>query len=139
MSITDVILVMSAVISTLTAALTFLLFVYTLNIRNQVQQIYQSMSTVLMKLFALEHTTVKLASGFTDFIKLTEEAFDGQSPKGSVLYKTTDGKYSAHTVDELIEKIKKDGAGDDYFDEEELDKLKRLFDNEDDDSDNEEQ
>jgi hypothetical protein len=55
-----------------------------------------------------------------------------------VLYKTTDGKYSAHTVDELIEKIKKDGAGDDYFDEEELDKLKRLFDTEDDDSDNEE-
>lgn len=140
MSITDVILVMSAVLSTLTAALTFLLFVYTLNIRNQVQQIYQSMSTVLMKLFVIEQITSKMATGFTDFVKLTEEAFDSaQGPKGSMLYKTMDGKYSAHTVDELIEKIKKDGTAHDYFDEEELDKLKRLFDNEDDESDNEDQ
>lgn len=140
MSITEVLFVVSAVINVITIVLTFMLFVYTLNIRNQVQQIYQAMSTVLMKLFTLEQLTSKMANSFTDFIKLTEEAFDNaQGPKGMMLYKTTDGKYSAQTVEELIEKIKKDGNGDEYFNDEELDKLKRLFDNEDDDDSDDEE
>lgn len=129
MSITEVIFVVTSVINVLTILLTFTVFVNTLQTKNQVNQIYQSMSTVLMKLFAIEQMTSKIGNSFAEFIKLTEDAFDAKSP---MLYKTTDGKYSAKTIDELIDKIKNDDASDEYFDEEELDKLKRLFDNDED-------
>jgi hypothetical protein len=141
MSITEVLLVVSAVVNVLTILLAFGIFIYILNVKNQIQHIYQAMSTVLMKLFTLEQLTSKIGNSFADFIKLTEDAFDfSKDPKNVTLYKTTDGKYSAKTIDELIDKIKKDGSGEEYFNDEELDKLKRLFDNEDDDDlDNDEE
>jgi hypothetical protein len=55
-----------------------------------------------------------------------------------VLYKTADGKYTGRSVDELINKIKKDGNSDEYFTDDELDKLKKMFDPDDDTNEDEE-
>ncbi len=76
---------------------------------------------------------------FSEFIRLTENVVDTVNGSNSkVMYKTTDGKYTARTVDELIEKIKRDGNTDEYFTDDELDKLKKMFDPDDDFNDEEE-
>lgn len=110
-----------------------------LNMKIQLQQVHTGLATALTKLFATEHVLGKLANGFTEFIKLMENTIDQTTDFGhKILYKTTDGKYTANTVDDLINKIKQDGKGDEYFTDEELDKLKKMFDPEDDDDDPEE-
>jgi hypothetical protein len=46
---------------------------------------------------------------------------------GRGMYKTTDGKYTARSLEELIYKIKQDDAEDLYFSKDELDNLKKMF------------
>lgn len=105
----------------------------------QIQQMHVGLSTTLSKLFTIEQLLAKIGNGFTEFIGLAENMMDsGTGSSNKVVYKTTDGKYTARTVDELIEKIKKDGNSDEYFSDEELDKLKKMFDPEDDTNEDEE-
>lgn len=137
MSIITTVIVVSTVINVLSLILVFLMYTYLLTLKMQMQQLHAGMSTTLTKLFSIEHVLSKVSNGFTEFIQLTESAMD-QMHGGKALYKTSDGKYSAKSIDELIEKIKKDGNAEEYFSDEELDKLKRLFDNDDDDLDEEE-
>ena len=137
MSITEVLLVVSTVINVFSIIIIFMMFLDILNIKTQVQQIHTGLSTTLGKLFTIEQVLNKIGNGFSEFIRLTESMVDhvnGSNDK--VLYKTSDGRYTARTVDELIDKIKKDGNSDEYFTDEELDKLKNMF-NSDDDNDEE--
>lgn len=133
MNITEVALVISLVVNLFGIILLFLTFLNVYNMKIQTQQIHVGLSTTLSKLFAIEHILTKLGNGFTEFIRLTENMVDQvNSPGHKVLYKTTDGKFTARTIDELIDKIKKEGNSNDYFSDEELDKLKKMFDSEDD-------
>ena len=100
---------------------------------------YVGLTTTVTKIFGIEQMLVKIGDGFKDFIRLTETMVDqvmGQNNRA--LYKTMDGKYTARTIDELIDKIKKDGKSDMYFNDEELDKLKKMFEPEDDFDEDEE-
>lgn len=137
MSITTTVLIVSTVINIFCIILTFLMYTHMLNLKMQIQQLHSGMATALTKIFAVEHILEKIGNGFTEFVKMTENVVD-QFSDGKTLYKTSDGKYSAKSIDELIQKIKKDGNSEEYFNEDELDKLKRLFDNEDEDFDDEE-
>lgn len=137
MSIITTVLIVSAVINVFCIILAFLMYTHMLNFKNQMQQLHSGMSTALTKLFTVEHMMTRMGNGFTEFIRLAETAMD-QMGNGKTIYKTSDGKFTAKTIEELIDKIKKDGSTEDYFSDEELDKLKRLFDNEDDDFDDEE-
>lgn len=139
MSITEVILVVSLVINVFSIIILFINFINVMNMKIQIQQMHVGLSTTLGKLFAIEQTLNKIGNGFTEFIRLTEDMLDSvNGPNGKVLYKTTDGKYVANTVDELIDKIKNDGNSDEYFSDEELDKLKKMFDPEEDLNDDDE-
>lgn len=140
MSITELILVASLVINVFTILLTFIIFHTLMSLKPQIQQIHSGLSTTLAKLFSIEHILDKMGNGFTEFIKLTENMMDyTQGPTGKIVYKTTDGKYTAKSIDELVEKIKDAGEADEYFSDEELDKLKKLFDEDDDTFDEDEQ
>lgn len=133
MTIMEVALVISLVVNLFAIILIFLTFLNVYNMKIQVQQMHVGLSTTLSKLFSIEQILAKIGNGFTEFIHLTESMVDQvNGPMNKVLYKTTDGKYTAKTIDELIDKIKKDGSGDEYFSDEELDKLKKMFDSEDD-------
>lgn len=136
MSTITTVLIVSTVINVFCIILLFLIYTYTINLKMQMQQLHAGMSTTLTRLFGIENVMTRLGNGFTEFISLTENAMD-QMNNGKTIYKTSDGKYSAKSVDELIEQIKKDGVTDEYFSDEELDKLKKLFDTEDDDLDEE--
>jgi hypothetical protein len=136
MSIIEVILVVSLVIHVFSIIILFLNFMSLMTMKVQIQQMHVGLATTLGKLFTIEQLMAKIGNGFTEFVGLAENMMDG--PSNRVVYKTADGKYTAQTVDDLIEKIKKDGKSDEYFSDEELDKLKKMFDPEDDTNDDEE-
>lgn len=133
MTIIEVTVVVSLVISLFSLIITFLTFLHVLNMKNQVNQIYTAMSTVLGRIFSIETIVGKMSHGFTEFIRMADNMLGYPSTDNKIIYKTTDGKYTAKSVDELIEKIKKDGNSDEYFTDEELDKLKNLFEPDDED------
>lgn len=138
MSITEVILIVSLVINLFSIIILFITFLNAINTKNQVQQMYVGLSTILTKTFVIEQSLAKIGNGFTEFIRMTENIVDQMNDvNNKVVYKTADGKYTARSVDELIEKIKKDSNSEEYFSDEELDKLKKMFDPEDDFDDEE--
>lgn len=137
MTIVETVFVVSAALSTIQLLLVFVLFTNFISVKIQIQQIHNGLGAVLNKLVGLEQTTGKMAVGFTEFIKMTEDIVDRvDDTRFGQIYKTSDGKYSAQSLDELINKIKNDGNQTEYFSDEELTKLRRLFE-EDDDFDDE--
>jgi len=139
MSTTEVILVVSLVIHLFSIIILFLNFINIMNMKAQTQQIHAGLTATLSKVFVMEQLLTKISNSFSEFIRLTENVVDTVNGSNSkVMYKTTDGKYTARTVDELIEKIKRDGNTDEYFTDDELDKLKKMFDPDDDFNDEEE-
>lgn len=118
---------------------------FTSNIKNTlyISQLHTGMTTILGRVLSVEATTVKIANSFTEFINSTGDMMDKlmmiNSPnRMNSIYKTTDGKFTASSLDELIGKIKKSGSETDYFNDEELDKLKKMFEESDDYLDEEE-
>lgn len=134
MTIIEGMVVVSLVISLFSLIIMFLTFLHVLTIKNQVNQIYVAMSTLLGRVFSIEAILNKMSQGFTEFIRLTDNMMGYPSDDNKIIYKTADGRYTAKSIDELVEKIKKDGNSDEYFTDDELDKLKKLFDPEDDDN-----
>jgi hypothetical protein len=131
-------LIVSTTVNIISAIIIFLIFVHSLQMKMQMQQMYNGLSTMLNKTFAMEQLLAKVGNGFTEFIRLTDDMMAQMNyGKMGPLYKTTDGKYSARSIDELMRKIKEDGSSDEYFNEDELNKLKNMFESEDDEQDEE--
>lgn len=138
MTIVETVLVVSAVINVIQLLLVFVLFINSMSVKLQVQQMHAGLGNALSKLFGLEQITNKMATGFADFIKITEDLVDRvDEPRIGQVYRTSDGKYSARTLDELIGKIKNDKNETEYFSDDELNNLRRLFEEDDDDFDDE--
>jgi hypothetical protein len=136
MTIVETVLVVSAVLNVIQLLLIFVLFTNFMSIKIQIQQMHTGLGVALNKLIGLEQVTSKMAASFTDFIKITEDLVDkSDDMRIGHLYRTSDGKYSAKSVDELIDKIKNDGNQSEYFSDEEINKLRSLFEEDDDEDD----
>jgi hypothetical protein len=100
------------------------------------------MGTIISRLLGMEHMLAKLGNSFTEFINTTGDMIDKLSmmsmfPMGKV-YKTSDGKFTASSIEDLMDKVKNSKKDADYFSDDELDNLKKLFEvNEEDDDDDE--
>ena len=97
------------------------------------------MSTIVSKLLMLESVISKLGIGFTEFVNVTGDLMDrleftGSGPSTKV-FKTSDGKFVAGSVEELMDKIKNADVKGEYFSEDEIDKLRNLFEENDEDED----
>ena len=138
MTIVETVLVASSVINVILLVLVFVLYINFLSVKLHVNQIFNGVATVLNKLVHLEQVTGKMAAGFTEFIKMTEDMVDRMDDgRAGQVYRTTDGKYSAKSLDELINKIKDDGSETDYFSDDEMKNLRSLFEEDEEDLDNE--
>jgi hypothetical protein len=96
-------------------------------------QIVSSHTLLNGKLNTIEAILGKLGSSFTQFIDMTENMIDrldhmNKFPVGMHMFQTMDGKFSAKTFEQLIEKIKKAEKQNEYLSEDELKKLKDMFD-----------
>jgi hypothetical protein len=100
------------------------------------QQLHQAMAGLAARAQQQEIIMHKLAASFNEFTNLIGTVVDrledfplmGMPPmKGGMLYRTLDGKYAAPSLEDLINKIKKDGTETNYLSEEEIEQLRRMF------------
>ncbi len=82
----------------------------------------------------------KVGASFAEFTTIMEDLVErmdspehmmGPNPKLGMMYRTLDGKYAAGSLEDLINKIKKDGTQESYLSPEELSDLRKMFDGED--------
>ena len=141
MGVFETVVVVIGVINILLLTLTFLTYTSLISAKVHINQMHVGMATILGKVMSLEVVTSKMAAGFTEVIALTEDMISRTEMRSggysAQLFKTKDGKYTAKTLDELLNKIKEDDAESEYFSDSDLDKLRELFgdDWEDDDED----
>jgi len=92
------------------------------------------------KLNKIEVLLVKLSNSFNEFVNMTGSVVDKMDdmfkfPPAMQMFRTMDGKFTARSLDELVDKIKKANKESDYLSEEELKKLKEMFEQSDDSDD----
>lgn len=135
---TELVLTVLIVVNIITLILTFLIYTSLLTMKTHIAQMHSGMGTILSRIINTEQLVAKLGSGFTEFINVTGEVVDKLSSvmtgttKFGQIYRTADGKYVASSLEELVEKIKNDSSESDYFTQEEIDRLKKLFEQDDD-------
>lgn len=137
MSILELVVVVCAVACVLSLILNFIMYAYLSSMRVHITQLHAGMGSMLGKILGIEQLTVKLATGMSEFIDATGELVDRvdmMMGNKSAAYRTADGKYSANTLEELINKIREDQSSDDYFSDDDIKKLRDLFEDDDDDT-----
>ena len=106
-----------------------------------VQQLHGVFGNVLTKLSSQELMLAKVGNAFNELTTLMGSVvdklnfFDGP-PMGSV-YRTMDGKFTGSTLEELIKKIQSAGQEQNYLSPEEVDGLRKLFEDDADEDDDE--
>lgn len=140
MTLIEVVLVISLVLNLVATFIVLSMYRDTTMTKMLIGQIHGALGNIAGKVHTQEAYLHKLGNAFSDFTNLMEniaEKMDtfGQ-PHNTGIFRTVDGKYAATSLEKLIEKIKKDGVENEYLSEEEIDGLRKLF--EDDDSDDDE-
>lgn len=140
MTLTEVVLVISVAFNITTMFVVLSMYRDMGLMKMLIGQIHGALGNVAGKVHTQEAYLQKLGNAFSDFTNLMESVAEkidmaANIRQGSV-YRTMDGKYAASSLQDLIEKIRKDGVENEYLSEEELEGLRQLFsDDDDDDSD----
>jgi hypothetical protein len=142
MNTTEWVILISTLINVLLLFLVYSMHNKVLTGAVHTQNLLNGISSMVHRMAVLEHNLHKLSSAFTDFVDATGSLVDKIQMMNNMtmegMYRTMDGRYSARTIEELINKIRKDNNESTYFNEDELDKLRQMFsDNDDEEEDNE--
>lgn len=101
-------------------------------------QVHNALGNVVGRMQQQDIYLNKLGNAFGQFTSLIEGMVDKMNdqdmmgPRQGMLYRTIDGKYAASSLEDLVNKIKNDGAEDNYLSKDEIDDLRRLFEDDDD-------
>ena len=140
MTTLEAVFVVSSVINVFLLILVFLMYTNLTGLKIHISQLHAGMGSTLYRITSLEQIIAKLAVGFSEFVDMTGvmiEKLDASStqsdPQSDQMYRTVDGEYTAPSIEKLISKIKNDGVEERYFSDEEMARLKRIFE----DADNE--
>lgn len=126
--------------------LMLLFFVFTLFKDNSalkllVTQMHVGLGNLTGRIVNQESYLQKVGTTFSEFTGIMEELVDkfDNSPfmfnpnsKMGMMYRTLDGKYAAGSLEELINKIKRDGTETEYLSTEEIEDLRKMFETSDD-------
>lgn len=120
------------VVNVISLALIFVIYHNMISMKLHITQSHTGLATILGRIMAVEATLVRMATGLTDLVNTTGEMLDRVDGPTRPIFKTSDGKYVASSIDELISKMKGDKKSSEYFSDEEVDKLRKLFEPDDD-------
>lgn len=104
------------------------------------QQLQTTMTAIGNKINMHDVMLVKIGNAFNELTLMLGtlvdkfSMMDDRSQSGS-LYRTMDGKYMGTSLEDLIKKIQADGAEQSYLSQDEIEGLKRLFEDMDDNED----
>jgi len=140
MTVTETVFIVSAVLNVVVLFILLSMYRDTNATKLLIGQIHGALGNVASRVHAQEAYLQKLGSAFSDFTNLMESVAEKiemvtNMRQGSV-YRTMDGKYAASSLQDLIEKIRKDGVESEYLSEEELEGLRQLFADDDEDDEN---
>lgn len=121
-----------AVVNVISLVLIFIMYHNMISMKLHITQAHTGLASILSRTLAIEATLVRISGGFTDLVDTTGNLLDRMEGSMSPLFKTSDGKYVASSIEELIIKMKTDKKDSEYFSDEEVDKLRQLFEPDDD-------
>jgi hypothetical protein len=101
-------------------------------------QMYSALTALTARIGEQSTYLQKIGNTLTEFTSLLDDMvfqINGRNNAG-MLYRTMDGKYAAQSLEELIGKIKRDGVEESYLSEEEINGLRKLFEEDGDEDDN---
>jgi hypothetical protein len=107
------------------------------------QQLHGVFGNVLTKLSTHEVMLAKVGNAFNELTALMGSVvdkmnfLDNSNQMGS-LYRTMDGKFAGSSLEDLLKKIQAAGQEQNYLSQEEIEGLRRLFENDDDDESDDE-
>jgi hypothetical protein len=130
MSIIEVLAVILAVINVILLFLLFNVYKEVSRLYLYIKQTHDAQGSIVAKLLGIEAVLGKVAAGFAEMVGATEDMMDKLDMTfmgPPQMYQTTDGKYTAPSIDELIKKIRKDSLEQKYFSDEDLLNLKSMF------------
>jgi hypothetical protein len=135
MNVIEVVLVASSVINVILLVLVFIMYANISTMKIHLTQVHAGLGSVLGKMLAMEQVISKLAMGFSEFVEMSGNLIDRLNGELSdtetgALYRTIDGKYSASSLEELMEKIKGNEDDRNTFNED-IDRLKNIFEDDD--------
>lgn len=100
-------------------------------------QMYSAVTTLTTRIAEQSSYLQKIGSTMSELTNLLDDLVFQINNKinmmghPGMMYRTMDGKYSAQSLEELIGKIKRDGVEDNYLSEDEINGLRKLFEDED--------
>jgi hypothetical protein len=106
-------------------------------------QVHAATGALSQKIQSQEIFLNRLGSAFSDLTNSLESMSDKiqfvleAGPRMGSMYRTIDGKYTATTLEDLINKIKEDNVEEKYLSQDELDSIRDLFEKEEHSSDDE--
>lgn len=131
MTVTETVFIVSTVLNVIGLFIMFSIYRDTNITKVLIGQMHGALGNIGAKIHAQESYLQKLGNAFSDFTNLMENVAEKIemviSTRQGSMYRTIDGKYAATSLQDLIEKIKKDGMEGEYLSEEELEGLRRLF------------
>jgi hypothetical protein len=131
MNLFEVMLVVVAVLSLITFQFLFTMYKDLSRMHTYAKQTQEMQVGILTHLRGIETVLGKVVAGFTEMVATSEDLMDSirvdSMLAGPKVYQTTDGKYVAKSMNELLDKIKQDNQETKYFSEEEIHNLKKMF------------
>lgn len=103
------------------------------------QQLHSALIGIINKQNAHDMMLSKIGNGFNELTSLLGNIvdklsfFESFSPKNGSIYRTMDGKFAGASLEDLIKKIQDAGEEQTYLSQEEIDGLRKLFEDDDDD------
>lgn len=139
MTTVTLVMILIALINVFVLFINISLFKDLITIKLLITQMHTGLGMVANKLQTQENYLHKLGNAFSEFTELMDGVAEKLSmafnPKTGMMYKTMDGKYAASSLEELLDKISKDGEESNYLSKDEIDNLRRLFEEDDEDDD----
>lgn len=145
MTIVDVVLIVIGVLNILFMTFMMSLIKDVVSIKLLITQLHTATSSLASRSINQELAVNKLGQGFSEFVNLATTMIDkietmvvgGGTIGGGRIYRTTDGRFTATSLDDLMNKIKNAGKEEDYtpLTQDDMDKLKNLFEQSDEDED----
>jgi len=133
MNIIIPVLVVLVIINGIALALLFKLYSDSVAMNIYIAQMHDGLGTVVGRIGQLEQVVGKIGNAFGEFTNASTKMIDTfMSSKGHSLFRTTDGRYTASSLEELLQKIKNDDKESEYFSDDEVNKLRDLFEDDDD-------
>lgn len=137
MNINETVLIVLLVINIIGVFINLSVYRDNNTIKLLMNQMHGAIGTLVGRMQAQEQYLQRLGNAFSDFTNIMESIADKiehvAPPSGIGMFRTIDGKYSATSLQELMDKIKKDGREGEYLSDDEIEGLRQLFEDDDED------